>query len=231
MPNLAVVPPVPRMKTRYVMVFLPKGGAGKTTISQHITVAAAASGFRTLAVDFDPQGTMSRWYRDRSETAKKQPGAFQEVDVAPADINDWQDVFDYGDQYELVVLDMPPSVKGIETAINDITERVDLILIPTGESKAEWEIALEWMQRFHERGMRKKTKFVLNRVKADNRKVTTRISVLLDKHGLRLPVVLPLRDDVFLSADEGLTTIDLKDTNGSQRFEQLWDNVRMEIDL
>lgn len=36
-----------------------KGGAGKTTVALHFAHAAALSGYRVLAVDFDPQATLS----------------------------------------------------------------------------------------------------------------------------------------------------------------------------
>ena len=46
-----------------------------------------------------------------------------------------------------------------------------------------------------------------------------------------ISAVLPLRDDIFLSTDRGLTTIDLCDAKGGPEFELLWNNVHQELGL
>jgi len=38
-----------------------KGGAGKTTLAAHLSVALAAGGMRVAAIDIDPQGSLSHW--------------------------------------------------------------------------------------------------------------------------------------------------------------------------
>lgn len=45
---------------RTVAVFNPKGGAGKTTLAANVAAAWALSGHPGLAVDFDPQATLTR---------------------------------------------------------------------------------------------------------------------------------------------------------------------------
>ena len=42
-----------------------KGGAGKTTIAASLAVAAASAGERVVALDFDPQGSLTRWGQRR----------------------------------------------------------------------------------------------------------------------------------------------------------------------
>ena len=50
---------------------------------------------------------------------------------------------------------MPPAIDGEEAAIFALsTEAADLVLIPSGTSKYDWDIAVEWMGRLKERGSR-----------------------------------------------------------------------------
>jgi len=46
---------------RTVAVISQKGGAGKTTLTVHLAVAAEQDGLKVALVDLDPQGTARRW--------------------------------------------------------------------------------------------------------------------------------------------------------------------------
>lgn len=46
---------------RTVAIISQKGGAGKTTLALHLATAGQAFGLITLAIDTDPQATLSRW--------------------------------------------------------------------------------------------------------------------------------------------------------------------------
>ncbi|HCI98268.1 MAG TPA: chromosome partitioning protein ParA, partial [Sulfitobacter sp.] len=58
--NRSLMPPRPAGK-RAVRAAIAnfKGGAGKSTVALHFAHAAALDGYRVLAVDFDPQATLS----------------------------------------------------------------------------------------------------------------------------------------------------------------------------
>lgn len=49
-----------------VVVLNPKGGSGKSTIATGIAAMYAARGYRPVLMDFDPQGSSSRWLEKRS---------------------------------------------------------------------------------------------------------------------------------------------------------------------
>jgi chromosome partitioning protein len=46
-----------------------KGGSGKTTLAASLAVAAANTGEKVIAFDFDPQGSLTRWARRGLENA------------------------------------------------------------------------------------------------------------------------------------------------------------------
>ena len=48
--------------SKTVAFHLQKGGVGKTTISGTLACQSALDGFRTLAIDCDPQGNLSSWF-------------------------------------------------------------------------------------------------------------------------------------------------------------------------
>jgi chromosome partitioning protein len=49
-----------------IVVLNPKGGSGKSTIATGIAAMYAARGYRPVLMDFDPQGSSSRWLEKRS---------------------------------------------------------------------------------------------------------------------------------------------------------------------
>jgi chromosome partitioning protein len=52
---------------RTIAVVSQKGGAGKTTLTLHIAVAAESAGYSTVLLDMDPQGTAEAWSEWRKE--------------------------------------------------------------------------------------------------------------------------------------------------------------------
>lgn len=50
------------------MVLNPKGGSGKTTIATNLASYFAAQGQKPTLMDFDPQGSSTRWLRKRTAT-------------------------------------------------------------------------------------------------------------------------------------------------------------------
>ncbi len=50
---------------RTIAFLTQKGGAGKTTLAASVAVAAVAAGERVVALDFDPQASLTRWGKRR----------------------------------------------------------------------------------------------------------------------------------------------------------------------
>ena len=50
------------LMSKTIAFHLQKGGVGKTTISGTLACQSALDGYRTLAIDCDPQGNLSSWF-------------------------------------------------------------------------------------------------------------------------------------------------------------------------
>lgn len=53
------------MTGKVITVAQQKGGAGKTTIAAHLAVSLAQKDLNVVALDIDPQGSLSAWYEAR----------------------------------------------------------------------------------------------------------------------------------------------------------------------
>ncbi|MBI5178982.1 MAG: ParA family protein [Nitrospinae bacterium] len=129
-----------------------KGGVGKTTFSFHLSHLLAREGLRTLAVDMDPQGSLSFVFFG----ANKRPGIpeiHQRRKVLPAPVNPllsvlttapsaadirWEEaglgdmldsvIADWGVTPDWIVVDAPSS---ITSATKSILKSVDFIVVPS----------------------------------------------------------------------------------------------------
>lgn len=56
---------------RRIVVLNPKGGAGKTTLAMNLAGYFAATNRPVALMDFDPQGSSTRWLEKRSSAQGK----------------------------------------------------------------------------------------------------------------------------------------------------------------
>lgn len=106
------------MKT--IAIISQKGGAGKTTVSIHLAVAAEAKGLKTAIFDLDPQASAASWADKRvkeepavvSAQASRLPGLLEQAAAQEAD---------------LVIIDSAPNADAASLAA---ARAADLILIP-----------------------------------------------------------------------------------------------------
>ena len=103
-----------------IAVISQKGGAGKTTMSLHLAVAAEAAGFSTVLLDMDPQGTAEAW----SEWRKEAPPVVIPAKTASL-VRTLEKVRSHG--ADLVVIDTPPLA---EAEARSAAKIADLVLVP-----------------------------------------------------------------------------------------------------
>jgi hypothetical protein len=83
-----------RANRKTIVIISQKGGAGKTTISIHLAVAAEKRGMKTALFDLDPQASASSWSDKRnkpsptvvSAQATRLPGLLEEAAAQSADL-------------------------------------------------------------------------------------------------------------------------------------------------
>lgn len=97
-----------------------KGGAGKSTLTIHMGVAASQGARKVAIVDTDPQESAAMWHRARQAV---------EPPVATASVSDLEQALSAAkaDRYELVLVDSAPHV-GPGAAI--IARLADLVVVP-----------------------------------------------------------------------------------------------------
>jgi chromosome partitioning protein len=95
------------MPAKIIIVTNQKGGAGKTTAAVHLAGTAVRRGFKTLLIDADKQGTATKWVAQAEEG---QAHKIRVMGLAMAEAKIAQEVKQYVDDYDLVIVDCPPSV-------------------------------------------------------------------------------------------------------------------------
>ncbi len=105
---------------RTVAVISQKGGAGKTTLALHIAVAAEQTGYSSVLLDMDPQGTAEAW----SEWRKEAPPVVIPAKTATL-VRTLEKAAGHG--ADLVVIDTPPLA---EAEARAAAKAADLVLVP-----------------------------------------------------------------------------------------------------
>jgi chromosome partitioning protein len=107
-------------QTKVVAIISRKGGAGKTTLSTHLAVAAEAHGLATALFDLDPQASAAVWADHRGE---------QFPAVVPAQAPRLAALLAQAraNEADLVILDTPPEADAIAT---EAAIQADMVLIP-----------------------------------------------------------------------------------------------------
>jgi chromosome partitioning protein len=107
------------MSGAVVTIAQQKGGAGKTTVLAHLAVAWAAAGRRVAIIDLDPQRSLTRWHRLRSDAAIEL--------VESKDYRAGSDIKAARKSHDFVLVDCPGAASSLlENAIRES----DLVIAP-----------------------------------------------------------------------------------------------------
>jgi len=98
-----------------------KGGAGKSTLAAHLAVAFEDLGIRTVIIDLDDQGSVTRWGESRTDKAPLVVSAV--ADRLPVMLKRCK-----GSGVGLVIIDTPPHTASVALSA---ASHADLIAVPT----------------------------------------------------------------------------------------------------
>lgn len=208
-----------------VVVVAPKGGVGKTTLTNSILVSAAKSGFRVLGVDMDGQRSLEQWSTRRQAATRRHPDAgILEVPVRFIPLGDWRDLRSIVG-FDLILVDTPPGHGEMTQPIKSVCGFADLVVIPTSAGGMDLVQVIPFQQSMPP----DRSVFVLNRVNTRTNSFKRARHGLL-QNGKVCPVEIPTLDSIQNQFMRGLSSVDFDDP-GHEAFDGLWHFVRQEAGL
>jgi chromosome partitioning protein len=173
-----------------IMLLNPKGGCGKTTIATSLASYYAAQGFGTALLDYDSQGSSTRWLRSRPEDMPSIEGvaAYR----TPAGVTrTWQ--MRMLPSADRVVVDTAAGLP--VTHLHDMLQRADTIVVPVLPSRIDIDAAADFLALLKRqpdvRSGTKRVAVVGNRLRG-NRRVVRELKLFLAEQSF--PFIASLRE-------------------------------------
>lgn len=189
---LSTKKPLTHGATVHVIAFASrKGGAGKTTLTSHLAVQAAAAGCAPVAViDADPQGGLAGWWNARSAS---EPAFLDTAKGLKAAVTSAR----RGGLFRAVMIDTPPS---LSDTIAEVLALADLVVIPVRPSPNDLRAVGGTVELATQAG--KPMVFVINQATARAR-ITAEAAIALSQYGTVAPVMIHHRVDFATSMTDG----------------------------
>jgi chromosome partitioning protein len=193
-----------------------KGGAGKTTLSGHLAIAAEQRGVGPVVlIDTDPQGSLSSWWnRRQAATPLLSPlPHLREL------VERLQELRQGG--VALVVIDTPPA---ITSAIREVMRVADLVVMPVRPSPHDLDAIGATIDLARAAGV--PFVFAVTQAKL-NARVTPQAVALLSSHGTVAPSIIQDRVIYATGMTDGRTAGDIE-PKGAAAAEilSLWDFIQ-----
>ena len=190
-----------------IVLLNPKGGSGKSTIATGIAAMYAARGFNPVLMDFDPQGTSSRWLEKRPPSRPTVHGvaAFARN---MAVTRSFQLRVPHG--ADRVIVDTPAALQ--PSHFNEHVKDADAVLVPVMPSDADIHACSRCIGHLLISGKIKRREnrlgVIANRVKP-NTIIFRTLMRFLDQ--MQIPVVTTLRDSqsYVYAGEQGLGLHDM----------------------
>lgn len=203
---------------KVIVVAGQKGGAGKTTITAHLSVCAESEGFGPVAlIDTDPQSSLADWWNVREAPTP----IF--INVGIENLKERLQTL-AKDGVKLVFIDTPPQVT--ET-IRTVVSVADLVVIPSRPSPLDLRATSKTIELVEAEG--KAMIFVVNGA-AQRAKITADAAIMLSQFGKVAPVTFFQRTDFAQSMIDGRVAqeIDGKSRSANE-VHDLWVYVRKQL--
>lgn len=199
------------MKT--IAITAQKGGAGKTTLSRNLAVAAALEGQRVLCIDLDPQQSLRQWWQARSA---EMPAMLSD-EPSPKALA--ETLAQIREQFAIVVIDTPPAAP---TWLDETLAVADLALIPVRPSPDDLRAVGATISALG----RAQTPFAFVMSQTPRAKLTEETARVLAQHGRVAPVNIPQRVVYAETGASGLGVMETSDSKAEQEMAELWTYVK-----
>lgn len=220
-------PKAARSQGRIILLSSPKGGTGKSSLARNILVSAAKADVRVLGIDFDPQGTLHKWFLRRERVRESFPEC-PRVEVKAASLGEWRTALKAAGEFDLVVLDTPPGIEVQYNAAMSLCSAADFVMVPCGATQDDVDSSAPWMAALVQAEV--PAAFVLNKANRRTKSYETVRTKLLQT-GPLCPVEIPQLEDIHVSAGKGLAIMDFAKAKAHDTFDAFWSYVAREARL
>jgi len=213
-------------RPRWLVAASGKGGTTKTTTSLNLATVAAASGLAVGLLDTDEQRTLTKWHVRRGQAGLDLP-MIRIFSVPLVDIGRGLRTVDETEGLDLVIVDTPPGLEQ-QSKIRTLLTRADFVLVPTTQSTADTDSAIEFMLVVA--SLKVKAAFLLSRTNQrwGSHRAAKR---LLNRVAPLCPVDIRQLRDIEATHDHGLGVNEFGGAKGVDDIEAVWDYVRKELGL
>ena len=202
---------------RVVAIASQKGGAGKTTLTVHLAIAAVMAGVKAAVIDTDPQASLADWWNVREKNDL--PFVLSTVAELPVKIEQLRE-----GGIEMLFIDTPPSVTDV---IRDVVALSDIIIIPTKPSPLDVRAISKTVNIVEKCG--KPMVFVISIAKK-NARITADTAVLLSQFGTVAPVQIGDRTEYASCMIDGRTVMEVYPSgNSAEEVVQLWKYINSQV--
>ena len=209
--------------TTIITICSPKGGTGKTTLTENLLVLFQQAGKRVLGVDFDPQQTLLKWHARRQAN----PAATQ-LECAEARLSDWQAVLNHARQYDVAIFDLPPGMDDHILAVSELCRASDIVLVPSAMKIADIDSVGPWIATLDSQNI--PNALVMNHANP-REKFFKEARGELNKQGTLCPIEIRNLADAHQHVIDGLTASDRPKTASAADFRQVYEFVCKQLKI
>jgi len=225
-PERPVYPALSQSRPKWLVAASGKGGTTKTTTSLNLATVAAASGLTVGLLDTDEQRTLTKWHIRRSQVGYNLP-SIQIFSIPLVDIARGLKTVDDTEGLDLIIVDTPPGLDQ-HSKIRTLLARADFVLVPTTQSTADTDSAIEFMLVVA--SLKVKAAFLLSRT---NQRWSSHRTArrLLNRVAPLCPIDIRQLRDIEATHDHGLGVNEFGGAKGVEDVEAVWDYIRKELGL
>jgi len=199
---------------RIIALTQTKGGSGKSTIAQALSVEAVREGNQVLLVDLDPSEAATKWWRRRGGPANPM------IETNVRSLGTLIDAASRKD-IDLMILDTPGELMPV---IRAAVASADVIVVPMAPSIKDWE-ALEAVENIIAKADKKsRALFVINRFRS-NTDASIQARAALHKRAGAVPHTISLATDHEKADAEGKSGAEINRKIAGE-IGVLWEDIK-----